>query len=332
MSSTCQLHCGINRASSTRLNTFTDGFSYIERLRAGLVLTPANGEKPLKYAIIVSFKALNNKAKYEAFITEWSVTPNWWSPRSRENIRWREKTWKSIWEDKALISRIVDFKIIGIPREENKEVDTVSKYALWPPPLQEVHYIERGICSIIEEQARPITGVNTWMMPIYVFLENGEVLDSKVKTTKIWCVTINYWIIDEALYKRGCSTSYLRCVAMPNTKHILRKLYEGYTTCHEGAKSTIRKVLRQGYNWPTMNKEAMTMIQSYEACQKYSPRIRRLSVESISIPSVWTFAQWGIDLVCPLPRSTTQRKWIIVDIDNFSKWFEAIHLASITEV
>lgn len=39
----------------------------------------------------------------------------------------------------------------------------------------------------------------------------------------------------------------------------------------------------------------------------------------VSILEACPFAQWGIDLVGTLPRSTEHRKWIIVAIDYFSK-------------
>lgn len=35
----------------------------------GLVLTPPNGGKPLRYALALTFKATNNELEYEAFIT-----------------------------------------------------------------------------------------------------------------------------------------------------------------------------------------------------------------------------------------------------------------------
>lgn len=56
----------------------------------------------------------------------------------------------------------------------------------------------------------------------------------------------------------------------------------------------------------------------------------RPSTELTSKGVVWPFAQWGIDLVGPLPRSE-QRTYIIVTIDYFSKWMEAKALTSTTK-
>ena len=50
-----------------------------------------------------------------------------------------------------------------------------------------------------------------------------------------------------------------------------------------------------------------------------------------TITSPWPFAQWGIDIVDPLPLGKSQVKFLLVAIDYFTKWVEAEALATITE-
>ena len=50
-----------------------------------------------------------------------------------------------------------------------------------------------------------------------------------------------------------------------------------------------------------------------------------------TITSPWPFAQWGIDIVGPLPLGKSQVKFLLVAIDYFTKWVEAEALATITE-
>ena len=47
--------------------------------------------------------------------------------------------------------------------------------------------------------------------------------------------------------------------------------------------------------------------------------------------SPWPFAQWGVDIIGPLPQAPLQRKFLIVAIDYFIKWIEAEPLTKITE-
>ena len=50
---------------------------------------------------------------------------------------------------------------------------------------------------------------------------------------------------------------------------------------------------------------------------------------TISLP--WPFAQWGIDIMGPLPQGKKQVRFLLVFIDYFMKWVEAEALTTITE-
>ena len=45
----------------------------------------------------------------------------------------------------------------------------------------------------------------------------------------------------------------------------------------------------------------------------------------------WPFAQWGLDIMGSFPTVVRQLKFLVVDIDYFTKWVEAEALAIITE-
>ena len=47
--------------------------------------------------------------------------------------------------------------------------------------------------------------------------------------------------------------------------------------------------------------------------------------------SPWPFAQWGIDLIGPLPKGRGAATHAIVAIDYFTKWIEVEALSRITE-
>ncbi|KAL6343061.1 hypothetical protein AAG906_017873 [Vitis piasezkii] len=50
-----------------------------------------------------------------------------------------------------------------------------------------------------------------------------------------------------------------------------------------------------------------------------------------SISGPWPFAQWGMDIVGPLPAAPAQKKFLLVATDYFSKWVEAEAYASIKD-
>ena len=45
----------------------------------------------------------------------------------------------------------------------------------------------------------------------------------------------------------------------------------------------------------------------------------------------WPFSQWELDIIGPFPIVMRQLKFLIVDIDYFTKWVEAEAQATITK-
>ena len=45
----------------------------------------------------------------------------------------------------------------------------------------------------------------------------------------------------------------------------------------------------------------------------------------------WPFAQWGLDIISPLPIAIRQLKFLVVGIDYFTKLVKAKALATIIE-
>ena len=80
-----------------------------------------------------------------------------------------------------------------------------------------------------------------------------------------------------------------------------------------------------------MQVDAVDIVKWCDKCQRYG-NVQRLPAERLTtIASPWPFAQWGIDIVGPLPQGKGQVKFLLVAIDYFTKWVEAEALATITE-
>ena len=80
-----------------------------------------------------------------------------------------------------------------------------------------------------------------------------------------------------------------------------------------------------------MQVDAAEIVKRCDKCQRYG-NMQRLPVKRLTtIACPWPFAQWGIDIVDPLPQGKCQVKFLLVAIDYFTKWVEAEALAMITE-
>ena len=83
--------------------------------------------------------------------------------------------------------------------------------------------------------------------------------------------------------------------------------------------------------WPTMRADVANYTIKCDRYQRLAPVLKSPVQDLISILSPWPFAQWGIDIVGPLPTSPAQKKLLLVAIVYFSKWIEAEALSSIKD-
>ena len=124
---------------------------------------------------------------------------------------------------------------------------------------------------------------------------------------------------------------YLKCVDKEEVKYILEEIHERVCRDHAGPRSLVSKVVMTGYFWPTMQMDARELVKKCIKCQRFR-NVQRVPAERLTmIASPWLFAQWGIDIVSPLPHGKGQVKFLLVAIDYVTKWVEAEALATITE-
>ena len=138
-------------------------------------------------------------------------------------------------------------------------------------------------------------------------------------------------VLDSHLYKRSFSLPLLRCLRPFEADFTLWEVHEGTCENHLGGKSLAYKILRQGYYWPTMHRDAQEFVRRCDECQRYANIQRQPSTHLTSVSAPWPFAQWGMDILGPFPPASGQRKFLVVAMEYFTKWVEAEPLAQITE-
>ena len=170
-----------------------------------------------------------------------------------------------------------------------------------------------------------------WTGPILSYLRDRRLPPNPDEAKKIRKRAARFMVLNDELYKRDFSQLYLRCIEEEEAKYVLEEVHGGIYDDHMGAKSFVRKVIRAGYFWPTMQQDAADFVKKCDSCQRYR-NVQRVSGEKMTtISSPWLFAQWGIDIMGPLPQGKRQVKFLLVAIDYFTKWVEVESLATITE-
>ena len=169
------------------------------------------------------------------------------------------------------------------------------------------------------------------MDPIWDYINDGTLPDDPKEAAKIRVRSSRFTNHKGSLYKRGFFTPFLKCITGEDTEYVLREVHEGICGNHIRARTLAGKVLRQGYYWPTILKDATDLVKRCRICQEHA-KISRLPSEPLtSVTSPWPFQQCGLDILVPLPIGKGQCKFIIVAVDYFTKWAEAEPLATITE-
>ncbi|GKA69745.1 reverse transcriptase domain-containing protein [Tanacetum coccineum] len=113
-----------------------------------------------------------------------------------------------------------------------------------------------------------------------------------------------------------------RCVHGQEAFEILKACHEGPTGGHHSANLTAQKVFDVGFFWPTIYRDAHTMIKSCDTCQRQGKILQRDEMPQNAIQVYEIFDVWGIDFMGPFP-SSHGNKYILVAVDYLSKWVEA---------
>ena len=77
--------------------------------------------------------------------------------------------------------------------------------------------------------------------------------------------------------------------------------------------------------------DAVAYVRKCNRCQRQAPMSKVLTQDLTTITSPWPFAQWGMDIIGPLPTAPAQKKLLLVATDYFSKWIEADNFTSIKD-
>ncbi|XP_012838229.1 PREDICTED: uncharacterized protein LOC105958770 [Erythranthe guttata] len=330
----------------TEWRLFVDGASNSMGSGAGVILHKAGESEGAEYAIKLPFRASNNEAEYKAVIHGMKlaaiagarrVTIFSDSQLTVQQIKGEFETKDSRMNSycemaRALMKEFEEVDLKQIPREENMKADFLAKIGSMDMGCE-----SRKIQIIVGEPSLKVgheilgmTGVQDWRTEIKNHLR-GKSQGSSREITRLNQQAKHFCLDGDILYKRGYTRPHLRCLDMREGQYVLREIHEGCCGDHAGGRALITRVLRSGYFWQTMRKDTMQFVQKCNKCQRHGPLIHVPGEDMTIITSPHPFVQWGIDIVGPLPLASGQRKFLVVAVDYFSKWVEAVAVAKITD-
>ncbi|GKV01387.1 hypothetical protein SLEP1_g13944 [Rubroshorea leprosula] len=298
---------------------YVDGASSSKGSGAGALLLGPEGYRS-KHALKFNFDATNNMAEYEALLLGLQLALQLQISviQVYSDFQLVVNQINSICEvvDPVMVKyvalvaelkcRFQKFCLSKIPRAENEQADSLSKFA------SDSSLSSRSTDSIIS------------------FLRNGIVPEDRQEAMKLRKKASRYTLVDGVLYKRSFSLPLLRCLNPYETEYALREVHEGVCGSHVGARTLAHKVLRQGYYWPNMYKDATHFVQKCPRCQFFAHLTHQPAEELTNLVAPWPFAQWGLDLLGSFVKGVGGVTHLVVGVDYFTKWVEARPLSSLT--
>nr|XP_025684662.1 uncharacterized protein LOC112785405 [Arachis hypogaea] len=106
------------------------------------------------------------------------------------------------------------------------------------------------------------------MDPITDFLENGKLPNDEKAAKALRREATKYAIIQGQLFKKGLSQPLLKCLHLDQMDYVLREVHEGCCGHHIGGKALARKLVRDGYYWPSMMMDSKEFVRKCVKCQE----------------------------------------------------------------
>jgi transposase InsO family protein len=185
--------------------------------------------------------------------------------------------------------------------------------------------------SIKEEKAKIVSveEIPDWRAEIMAYLRGHYEPQSELEEKRLKQRARGYTVVSGELYKSGVTELWLRCITSEKGIELLKEIHSGFCGAHIVTRALAGKAIKQGFYWPTINRDAKTLVRECEACQKTVNQQNLPSMPVHLIPPSWPLQRYGMDLVGPLPTAQGNCKFAAVAVDYFTKWVEAKPLANI---
>jgi transposase InsO family protein len=187
-----------------------------------------------------------------------------------------------------------------------------------PKPSTEIP----DVLMVVEEE--------DWRAPIVHYLRSETLPPERDEANRLKKAAVHYILVGDKLYKRGFSTPLLLCVSEMESQRILKEIHDGSCGNHIGGRSLAGKVIRAGFFWPTILRDASSYVRSCDACQRHANLHHAPGEPLKTVMSPWPFYMWGVDILGPFPATQSQVKFLLVAVDYFTKWVEAEPVATIS--
>lgn len=123
--------------------------------------------------------------------------------------------------------------------------------------------------------------------------------------------------------KNGNKEVEIVIVPKVKRKEILELAHDHRLSGHMGISKTVKK-LKERFYWPKLSRDVIEYIKTCQNCQQTKPGNKKRFAEMKNIKVSRIMEKIGIDIVGPVEATPDGYKYLLVIVEYFSKWAEAI--------
>ena len=168
---------------------------------------------------------------------------------------------------------------------------------------------------------------DSWYNDLKYYLTHGSSLNhlDAWKKRALRLKSTRYKLINGVLFQQNYDKVLLRCLEKDYVEHILIDLHDGPAGGHFSGETTAHKVLRVGYYWPTLFRDAHAHVRKFQICKVNVGKERTHAFPLHPVTIANPFEQWGLDVVGEINLNSLKlHKYILTTTDYFSKWTKEI--------
>jgi len=128
--------------------------------------------------------------------------------------------------------------------------------------------------SVVEEDHAEINSTSLtwdWRNKYVEYLNTGKLPSDPKELRTLRTKAARFSLSEDGTLFRRMFDSPLAIYLGPgDTEYILREVHEGTCRNHSGTKSLVRKVIRAGYYWIDMEKDAKEFVRKCDECQRHA--------------------------------------------------------------
>ena len=192
-----------------------------------------------------------------------------------------------------------------------------------PQPKSATDQSEVEVPAVVDLVMEVLVITPVWTEPYIAYILRKELPEDEEEARQIVRRSKAFTVRKGQLYRESATGVGQKCITPEEGQMILNDIHSGTCGHHASSRTIVAKAYRAGFYWPRANEMAKDIVDRCEGCQFYSDMSHKPESALKTIPLIWPFAVWGLDMVGPLRTGRSGFTHVLIAVDKFTKWIEA---------